>query len=104
MKKLSFILLVTFAFFVIAFKPVNQSVKPLVYTIDSLPKERVFHINFTETKVNKHWQKLTTIQNLIDQSNLPHDVVKFVFLSLDSLKMDIAADVQRQLADTTKKK
>jgi hypothetical protein len=65
--------------------------------------EKSFNLHFTETEINKHWQKLNTIQQIIDQSNLPHDQVKFVINSIDSLKNDIAKQVNEQSKDQNKK-
>ena len=76
----------------------------LVICLVSFTAERTFTIRFTESQINKHWQKLDIIKQLIDKSDLPHQTVSFVIKSTDSLQMDILPQVQAQLADTLKKK
>lgn len=67
-------------------------------------KEKFFTIKFNEADLNKHWNKLTTIQQVLDESNLPHSVVRYAVSAIDSLKLDIQTQVAVQLkADTTVK-
>ena len=68
--------------------------------------ERTFSITFTESSLNKHWTKLNAIKQIVDGSNLPHQQAKFITATVDSLEMEIAAQVQSQVkaADTTKPK
>ena len=70
----------------------------------SFAGEKYFTVKFSEAQLNKHWQKLNAIKNIAEESNLPHQTVKFITLSIDSLQMDIAGQVQAQLKDTLKKK
>lgn len=68
-----------------------------------IAKEKEFTIKFSESEINKHWQKLSAIKQIVQESNLPHQQVVFVEKTIDSLQMVIASQVQSQL-DTTKKK
>lgn len=61
--------------------------------------EKEFTIKFSETEINKHWQKLEAIKQIVNESNLPHQQVVFIGKSIDSLQMTISAQVQKQLKD-----
>lgn len=52
----------------------------------------------------KHINKLETIRGLANESNLPHQQVKFINLTIDSLEMLVIPQLQKQLSDTIKKK
>jgi hypothetical protein len=68
----------------------------------SFAGEKFFTVKFSEAQLNKHWQKLNTVKAIVEESNLPHQQVKFITQSIDSLQMDIAVQVQQQLKDTVK--
>lgn len=53
---------------------------------------------------NKHLNKLGTVRELVDRSNLPNQEVKFIIQTIDSLGAFIVPQLQKQLADTTKTK
>ena len=40
--------------------------------------EKEFTIKFSETEINKHWQKLEAIKQIVNESNLPHQQVVFI--------------------------
>lgn len=69
-----------------------------------IAKEKEFTIKFSETEINKHWQKLETIKKIVQESNLPHQQVLFIERSIDSLQLSIARQVKEQISDTTTKK
>ncbi len=53
---------------------------------------------------NKHLSKLDNVRALVDRSNLPNQEVKFIIQTIDSLGMFIVPQLNKQLADTSKKK
>lgn len=68
-------------------------------------KQKDYVVTFPEAELNKQFNKLNLIKQIADESNLPHPHVKFVILTIDSLQMHIAAQVQKQVTkDSTKKK
>lgn len=67
----------------------------------SFVAEKFVVIRFKEDQVNYHWQNLTAIQQVVNQSSLPHNQVIFIIQSVDSLKKDIQANVT---IDSTSKK
>ena len=67
----------------------------------SFVAEKFVVIRFKEDQVNYHWQNLTAIQQVVNQSALPHNQVVFIIQSVDSLKKDIQANVT---IDSTSKK
>jgi len=67
----------------------------------SFVAEKFVIIKFKEDQVNYHWQNLNAIQQVVNQSALPHNQVVFIIQSFDSLKKDIQANVT---IDSTSKK
>jgi hypothetical protein len=67
----------------------------------SFVAEKFVVIRFKEDQVNYHWQNLNAIQQVVNQSSLPHNQVVFIIQSVDSLKKDIQANVT---IDSTSKK
>ena len=67
----------------------------------SFVAEKFVVIKFKEDQVNYHWQNLNAIQQVVNQSALPHNQVVFIIQSVDSLKKDIQANVT---IDSTSKK
>ena len=61
-------------------------------------------VSASEKEWNYHFQNLNTIQQIVDNSDLPHQQVKFINNSIDSLKHLAFPQLLRQIADTTKKK
>ena len=56
------------------------------------------------TEWNKHYEKLRAIRQIVDNSNMNNQEVKFITKTIDSLEMFIVPQLQKQLADTTKKR
>jgi hypothetical protein len=64
-----------------------------------------YNLSFDVQTLVKHTQKILAVRQIIDQSNLPNQQVKFSLASIDSLMMDISAQVGAQMAaDTINKK
>jgi len=55
-----------------------------------------FTLKFSEAALNKHYQNLGAIKQIIEKSNLPHQEVVFVASSIDSLQLDIVNQVKAQ--------
>lgn len=51
--------------------------------------EKTYTIKLPEPKMVYHWQNIEGIKQLADQSQLPHNQVKFIINALDSLQKDI---------------
>ena len=59
--------------------------------------EKVFTLKFSEVDINKHYQKLSLIRQIVDNSNLSHQDVVFVTKSIDSLQAEIVNQVKVQV-------
>ena len=59
--------------------------------------EKTFTLKFSETDINKHYQKLSVIRQIVDNSNLSHQEVVYVTKSIDSLQAEILTQVKSQL-------
>jgi hypothetical protein len=51
-------------------------------------------IPFSEVEIDKHYQKLSVIRQIVDNSNLSHQEVVFVTKSIDSLQTEIITQVE----------
>ena len=68
-----------------------------VMALTAFAAERTFTLKFSETDINKHYQKLSVIRQIIDNSNLSHQDVVYVTKTIDSLQSDILTQVKSQL-------
>jgi 16S rRNA A1518/A1519 N6-dimethyltransferase RsmA/KsgA/DIM1 with predicted DNA glycosylase/AP lyase activity len=68
-----------------------------VMALTAFVAEKTFTIKFSETDINKHYQKLSIIKQIVDNSNLAHQDVMFVSKSIDSLQADILTQVKTQI-------
>ena len=68
-----------------------------VMALTALAAEKIFTLMFSETDINKHYQKLSVIRQIIDNSNLSHQDVVYVTKTIDSLQSDILTQVKSQL-------
>jgi hypothetical protein len=59
--------------------------------------EKTFTLKFSESEINKHYQKLSIIKQIVDNSNLAHQDVVFVSKSIDSLQAEILTQVKAQI-------
>ena len=66
--------------------------------------EKVFTFKFSETDINKHYQKLSVIRQIVDNSNLSHQEVVYVTKAIDSLQADIISQVKAQLVQENSSK
>jgi len=61
-------------------------------------------VSATENEWDYHFRNFNTIEKIVDESNLPHQQVKFIHNSLDSFRKLAFTQLFKQLSDTTKKK
>ena len=59
--------------------------------------EKTFVIKFSESEINKHYQKLAVIKQIVDNSNLAHQDVVFITKSIDTLQSEILSQVKTQI-------
>ncbi len=62
--------------------------------------DKIYTIKFTQSQLQKHFNKLNAIEQLIKQSDMPYGKALFCINAIDSLKQDIYS----QLPDSIKKK
>ena len=72
-----------------------------IMALTAFTAEKVFTLKFSETEINKHYQKLSVIRQIVDNSNLSHQEVVYVTKAIDSLQADIVAQVKTQLVQET---
>ena len=68
-----------------------------VMALTAFAAEKTFTLKFSETDINKHYQKLSVIRQIVDNSNLSHQEVVYVTKAIDSLQADILTQVKGQL-------
>jgi hypothetical protein len=66
--------------------------------------EKTFTLKFSEADINKHYQKLSVIRQIVDNSNLSHQEVVYVTKSIDSLQAEILTQVKAQIEPAPTKK
>jgi hypothetical protein len=72
-----------------------------IMALTAFTAEKVFTLKFSETEINKHYQKLSVIRQIVDNSNLSHQEVVYVTKAIDSLQADIVAQVKTQIVQET---
>lgn len=72
-----------------------------IIALTAFTAEKVFTFKFSETDINKHYQKLSVIRQIVDNSNLSHQEVVYVTKAIDSLQADIVSQVKTQLVQET---
>jgi hypothetical protein len=75
-----------------------------VMALTAFAAEKTFTLKFSETDINKHYQKLSVIRQIVDNSNLSHQEVVYVTKSIDSLQAEILTQVKSQLVQETPSK
>ena len=75
-----------------------------VMALTAFAAEKTFTLKFSETEINKHYQKLSVIRQIVDNSNLSHQEVVYVTKSIDSLQAEILTQVKAQLVQETPSK
>jgi hypothetical protein len=68
-----------------------------VTLLTAFAAEKTFTLKFSETDINKHYQKLSVIRQIVDNSNLSHQEVVYVTKAIDSLQSEILSQVKAQL-------
>jgi len=68
-----------------------------VMALTAFVAEKTFTLKFTETDINKHYQKLSIIKQIAENSNMAHQDVVFISKSIDSLQADIVTQVKAQV-------
>ena len=71
-----------------------------VTLLTAFAAEKTFTLKFSETDINKHYQKLSVIRQIVDNSNLSHQEVVYVTKAIDSLQYEILTQVKAQLETT----
>lgn len=69
----------------------------------SFTAEKIFVLKFSETDLNKHFQKLSVIKQIVDNSNMSHQDALFITRSIDSLQFEMISQVKSQLDNAPKK-
>ena len=54
-----------------------------VMALTAFAAEKTFTLKFSETDLNKHYQKLSVIRQIVDNSNLSHQEVDWICLFWD---------------------
>jgi hypothetical protein len=62
--------------------------------------EKTYTVRFTEPQIQYHWQNLEAIKQVADQSQLPHNQVKFIVNTIDSLQKDMRVNLKIDSAKT----
>ena len=75
-----------------------------VMALTAFAAEKTFTLKFSETDINKHYQKLSVIRQIVDNSNLSHQEVVYVTKAIDSLQTEILTQVKAQLVQETPSK
>lgn len=65
--------------------------------------EKLLKVELSRAKWDHHFDKLNDVKAYINATNLPHQDVRFITLAIDSLLMDLRAQLLPQI-DTVKKK
>lgn len=65
--------------------------------------EKLLKVEMSQAKWTHHFQKMNGIKDYINGTNLPHQDVTFIVKSLDSLMMDLSAQLIPQI-DSVKNK
>jgi hypothetical protein len=68
-----------------------------VMALTAFAAEKTFTLKFSETDINKHYQNLYVIRQIVDNINLSHQEVVYVTKAIDSLQADMVAQVKAQL-------
>lgn len=75
-----------------------------IMALTAFAAEKTFTLKFSETDINKHYQKLSVIRQIVDNSNLSHQEVVYVTKAIDSLQSDIVTQVKAQIEPAPTKK
>ncbi len=68
-----------------------------IIALTAFVAEKTFVIKFSESEINRHYQKLALIKQIVDNSNLAHQDVVFITKTIDTLQLEIITQVKAQL-------
>ncbi len=60
-------------------------------------EQKEYTLKFSEGELSKHFQNLSVIKQIVDKSSMPHNEVKFIIASIDSLQKDIQNKIKDQI-------
>ena len=78
-------------------------VSMILLIMASFTAEKIFVLNFTESDLNKHFQKLSAVKQIVDNSNMSHQDALFITRTIDSLQLEMISQVKAQLDNAPKK-
>ena len=73
----------------------------VIIALSFVPAEKTYVFRMTEEKAQFHWQTLSQMKVVLNQSNLPHQQVVGLIGAIDSLQKDLQAGLR---IDSTKTK
>ena len=81
----------------------GMTISVIIIMTISFTAEKIFVLKFSENDLNKHFQKLTAIKQIVDNSNMSHQDALFITRSIDSLQLEMISQVRAQLDNIPKK-
>jgi hypothetical protein len=82
---------------------IGITVSMILLITASFTAEKIFVLKFTESDLNKHFQKLSAIKQIVDNSNMSHQDALFITRTIDSLQLEMISQVKSQLDNAPKK-
>jgi len=65
-------------------------------------EEKILKVEWRQSEWEKHFNKLNQVRKYIDESNLPHNDVKFITGTIDSLLIGLSVQLSKQIKDSVK--
>lgn len=82
---------------------IGIAVSMILLVTASFTAEKIFVLKFTESDLNKHFQKLSAVKQIVDNSNMSHQDALFITRTIDSLQLEMISQVKAQLDNVPKK-
>ena len=82
---------------------IGITVSMILLITASFTAEKIFVLKFTESDLNKHFQKLSAVKQIVDNSNMSHQDALFITRTIDSLQLEMISQVKAQLDNAPKK-
>jgi hypothetical protein len=82
---------------------IGIAVSMILLVTASFTAEKIFVLKFTESDLNKHFQKLSAVKQIVDNSNMSHQDALFITRTIDSLQLEMISQVKAQLDNAPKK-
>jgi hypothetical protein len=79
------------------------SLAVLMIALLAFTAEKKFRVDLTEKQASRMFNDLANIQKIVDNSPLPHDQVKYIVSSIDSIRADMLPQISKQIDSTSKK-